>query len=56
MTNHALVITGFPPDLPIKLWHQRLGHTGFENIKRFQDHFTEIYLDKTNVLTVCVRI
>ena len=53
MTNHALVTTGSPPKLPIELWHQRLGHLGLENIKRLQDHFTGIHLDKTNILTVC---
>ena len=53
MTNHALVITRSPPELPIKLWHQRLGHLGFENIKRLQDHSTGIRLDKTNIPTVC---
>ena len=25
MTNHALVTTGFLPELPIELWHQCLG-------------------------------
>ena len=53
MTNHALVTTGSPLELPIKLWHQCLGHLGFENIKRLQNHFTGICLDKTNILTVC---
>ena len=53
MTNHALVTTGSPPELPIKLWHQCLKHLGFENVKRIQDHFTRICLDKTNILTVC---
>ena len=24
VTNHALVTTGSPPELPIELWHQRL--------------------------------
>ena len=53
MTNHALVTTRSPSELPIKLWHQRLGHLGFENVKRLQDHSTGIHLDKTNILTVC---
>ena len=53
MTNHVLVITRSPPKLPIKLWHQRLGHLGFENVKRLQDHSTGICLDKTNIPTVC---
>ena len=34
MTNHALVTTGSQPELPIELWRQRLGHLGFENVKR----------------------
>ena len=50
MTNHALVTTGFPLKLSIKLWHQRLRHLEFENVKRFQDHSTEIHLDKTTTL------
>ena len=33
MTNHALVTTGSPQELPIELWHQCLGHLGFENVK-----------------------
>ena len=53
MTNHALVITGSSLELFIKLWHQRLGHLGFENVKRLQDHFIGIRLDKTNILTIC---
>ena len=53
MTNHAFVTTGSPPELPIKLWPQHLGHLEFENIKRLQDYSTGIRLDKTNILTVC---
>ena len=53
LTNHALVTTGSPPELSIKLWHQCLGHLGFENVKRLLDHSTGIRLDKTNILTVC---
>ena len=53
MTNHALVTTRSPPELPIKLWPQRLEHLGFENIKRLQDHSTRIRLDKTNIPTSC---
>ena len=34
MTNHAFVTTGFPPELSIKLWHQRLGRLGSEKVKR----------------------
>ena len=34
LTNHALVTTGFPPELLIKLWHQCVRHLGFENLKR----------------------
>ena len=53
MTNHVLVTTRSPLELLIKLWHQCLGHLGFENIKRLQDHSTGIRLNETNILTVC---
>ena len=32
MSNHAFIITGLPQALSIKLWHQRLGHLGLENV------------------------
>ena len=53
LTNHALIPTRSPPKLPIKLWHQCLGHLGFKNVKKLQDHSTKMRLNKTNIFTVC---
>ena len=53
ISGYALLITKASHVLPIKIWHQILGHLGLDNVKKLQDNATRIRLDETNISIVC---